>query len=113
MKSKISTEAKLVSLPWSNGNMSAKLWSVGEKTIACVPELGLHCYGANQTEVLFRLFTVLLKYYRQLKAHKHRLGQRGLMHLDLLSLWINGIEDRMRLKNVDKQLVTVGRHTFS
>ena len=113
MKTKISTEAKVVSLPWSNGNMSAKLWTVGEKTIACVPELGLHCYGANQSEVLFRLFTVLLKYYRQLNVHRGRLGRRGHVHLELLSDWMNGVEDRMRLRNVDRELVIAGRHTFS
>ncbi len=113
MRSKVCTEAKVVSLPWSNGNMSAKLWSVGEKTIACVPELGLHCYGSGQSEVLFRLFTVLLKYYRQLKMHRSRLGKRGQAHLELLSDWINGVEERMRLRTFDKELVTAGRHTFS
>src|SRR5271156_5019247 len=92
MKSNVSSEAKVVSLPWSNGNMSAKLWTVGKKTIACVPELGLHCYGASQSEALFRLFTVLLKYYRQLRTFKHRLGHRGLSHLELLSGWIAGME---------------------
>ena len=112
MKSKECTETKVVSLPWSNGNMSAKLWTVGEKTIACVPELGLHCYGASQSEVLFRLFTVLLKYYRQLKLHRSRLGERGRAHLDLLSDWINGVEDRMRLRNIDREPVIAGRHTF-
>lgn len=113
MKSNESSEAKVVSLPWSNGNMSAKLWTVGEKTIACVPELGLHCYGASQSEALFRLFTVLLKYYRQLKVHRSRLGKRGRGHLELLSGWIIGVEDRMRLRTFDKELVTAGRHTFS
>jgi hypothetical protein len=113
MKSNISNDAKIVSLPWSNGNMSAKLWTVGEKTIACVPELGLHCYGTNQSEALFRLFTVLLKYYRQLKVHRHRLGSRGRGHLTLLSDWIIGVESRMRLRTFDKELVTAGRHTFS
>ena len=113
MKSKIHTKVKVVSLPWSNGNMSAKLWTVGEKTIACVPELGLHCYGANQSEVLFRLFTVLLKYYRQLKIHKNRLRKRGELHLELLSDWVNGMEERMRLPALDKELVLVGRGTVS
>ncbi len=113
MKSNAANEAKTVSLPWSNGNMSAKLWTVGKKTVACVPELGLHCYGANQSEALFRLFTVLLKYYRQLKFHRTRLGKRGRGHLDLLSGWIIGVEDRMRLRNFDKELVTAGRRTYS
>jgi hypothetical protein len=113
MKSKTCKRVKIVSLPWSNGNMSAKLWSVGEKTIACVPELGLHCYGINQSAALFRLFTVLLKYYRQLKVYKTRLGKRGQAHLELLSDWIIGVEDRMRLRTFDKELVTAGRHTIS
>lgn len=110
MNSQASSEVKVVSLPWSDGNMSARLWTTGSKTVACVPELGLHCYGANQSEVLFRLFTVLLKYYRQLKAYKTRLGERGQIHLKLLSQWIDGIEDRMRLRNTGKELVITGRH---
>jgi hypothetical protein len=113
MKSKVCTEAKVVSLPWSNGNMSAKLWSVGKKTIACVPELGIHCYGTSQSEVLFRLFTVLLKYHRQLNIHKARLGKRGQVHLDLLTNWMNGIEERMRLRNFDSDLVIAGKHTLN
>jgi len=111
MKSKVCAEAKVVSLPWSNGAMSAKLWRRGGKTIACVPELGLHCYGTSQSEALFRLFTVLLKYYRQLKLYRNQLGRRGQGHLQLLSDWVTGVEDRMRLRGPGKELVTTGRHS--
>jgi len=103
-KPKIST----ASLPWSNGAMSARIWHSGKKTIACVPELGLYCYGSGESEALFRLFTVLLKYYRQLRAFKHRLGHRGLSHLELLSGWIAGMEDCMRLRNEEISLVMAG-----
>jgi hypothetical protein len=96
------------SLPWSNGAMSARVWRFGKRTIACVPELGLYSYGINQSEALFRLFTVLLKYYRQLRAFKHRLGERGLSHLELLSGWIAGMEDCMRLRNKEISLVMAG-----
>ncbi len=112
MKSKVCSQAKIVSLPWSNGAMSAKVWLCGGKTIACVPELGLHCYGESESETLFRLFTVLLKYYRQLRAYSPRLGNRGHKHLQLLSNWIAGIENRMRLRNSAPEPVTAGRHRF-
>ena len=96
------------SLPWSNGAMSARVWRFGQRTIACVPELGLYCYGVNQSEALFRLFTVLLKYYRQLRMFKERLGHRGLSHLELLSGWIIGMEDCMRLRKREISLVMAG-----
>lgn len=85
--------------------MSARVWRSGKRTVACVPELGLYCYGINQSEALFRLFTILLKYYRQLRAFRHRLGQRGLSHLELLSSWIAGIENCMRLRTQEINLV--------
>ncbi len=112
MKAKVSTQAKVVSLPWSNGVMSAKVWRRSGKTIACVPELGLHCYGKSESEASFRLFTVLLKYYRQLKDHQNRLGKRGQGHLELLSNWMIGIEDRMRLRTIGPELVLAGKHRF-
>jgi hypothetical protein len=112
MKSKICKQAKVVSLPWSNGTMSAKVWHRGGKTIACVPELGLHCYGKSESEASFRLFTVLLKYYRQLRVHRNRIGKRGQGHLELLSDWMTGIENRMRLRTVESDLVTTGSHRF-
>lgn len=93
--------------------MSARVWRSGKATVACVPELGLYSYGVNQSEALFRLFTVLLKYYRQLRAFKPRLGHKGLSHLELLSNWIAGMEDCMRLRNQEISLVMAGsgRHS--
>jgi hypothetical protein len=87
---------KEVVLPWSDGLMSARLWRSGNRTIAGVPELGLHCYGDSQTEAVFRLFTTLLKYYRQLKAFKSRLSRRGLEHFELLSGWVESIEGKIK-----------------
>lgn len=98
-------QISVASLPWSNGAMSARVWRFGKRTIACVPELGLYCYGVSQSEALFRLFTILLKYYRQLHAFKHRLGQRGLAHLELLSSWVAGMEERMKLRTKEINLV--------
>ena len=85
-----------VALPWSDGSLSARLWMSGDRTVVGVPELGLHCYGASQPEAVFRLFNSLLKYYRQLKTYKSRLGERGLQHLELLTGWVNHIEERMK-----------------
>jgi hypothetical protein len=85
-----------VALPWSDGLLSARLWHSGERTIAGVPELGLHCYGNSQTEAVFRLFTTLLKYYRQLKTFKSRLSRRGMEHFVLLSFWVESIEAKMK-----------------
>src|SRR6516162_1471066 len=87
---------KEVALPWSDGMLSARLWQSGKRTIAGVPELGLHCYGDSQTEAVFRLFTTLLKYYRQLKAFKSRLSRRGLEHFELLSGWVESIEGKIK-----------------
>lgn len=88
-----------VVLPWSNGLLSARLWQSGQRAVVGVPEIGLHCYGNSQTEAVFRLFTSLLKYYRQLKAFKYRLGEKGLAHLELLSKWVNGIENKMKVSS--------------
>jgi glutathionyl-hydroquinone reductase len=96
MKRPKSSYLKEVVLPWSDGLMSARLWRCGERTIAAVPELGLHCYGDSQTEAVFRLFTTLLKYYRQLKAFKSRLNSRGLEHFELLSGWVESIEGKIK-----------------
>lgn len=87
--------AREVALPFSDGTLSARIWQSGPRTIAGVPELGLHCYGQSQTEAVFRLFTILLKYYRQLKAFKSRLSQRGLEHFELLSGWVESIESKL------------------
>jgi hypothetical protein len=85
----------VVSLPWSDGLLTANLWSVGDKMVVGVPELGLHCYGKSQSEAVLRLFSSLLKYYRQLKTYKSRLSGRPLEHLELLTHWVQGIEQRM------------------
>lgn len=74
---------------------------VGHRTVAGVPELGLHCYGSSQPEAVFRLFTSLLKYYRQLKTFRSRLTQRGLDHLELLTAWVNHIEEHMKAPSLD------------
>ncbi|HEY9677912.1 MAG TPA: hypothetical protein V6C76_07875 [Drouetiella sp.] len=102
-------EVHEVALPWSDGTLSAKLWIVGEKAVVGVPEIGLHCYGKSQTEAVFRLFTSLLKYYRQLKAYKDRLPERGLAHLELLSGWVQSIEDRMKAPKLEHNVVSMGR----
>src|ERR1700738_1702317 len=95
------SEVHEVALPWSDGTLSARLWHAGERTVVGVPELGLHCYGNSQTEAVFRLFTSLLKYYRQLKLFRNRLPARGLEHLELLSGWVQSIEDRMKAPTLE------------
>lgn len=84
-----------VALPWSDGSLSARLWRSRDRYVVGVPELGLHCYGESESEAVFRLFSALLKYYRQLRSYKNRLGERGLEHLKLLSVWVEGVERRM------------------
>lgn len=95
MKLTKNQEVREVPLPFSDGLLSAKLWKVKNRFVASVPELGLSCYGESDTEASFRLFTALLKYYRQLKAHKEKLGEKGRHHLEILSKWMEGIERRM------------------
>jgi len=84
-----------VALPWSDGSLSARLWQSRGRIVVGVPELGLHCYGSTQSEAVFRLFSSLLKYYRQLKAYKTRLSVRGLEHLRLLAGWVESVERKM------------------
>jgi hypothetical protein len=98
-----------VALPWSDGLLSARLWVCGDRTVVGVPELGLHCYGASQAEAVFRLFNSLLKYYRQLKAFRTRLPEKGMQHLELLSAWVSHIEDRMKAPAVDTKIVQLSR----
>jgi hypothetical protein len=98
-----------VSLPWSDGLLSARISHRGGRTIAGVPELGLHCYGNSQTEAVFRLFTTLLKYYRQLKTFRGRLGVKGELHLQLLSSWVEAIENKMKLKVEEKKVVALSK----
>jgi hypothetical protein len=109
MKQFSQQEVHEVSLPWSDGTLSARLWLVGERTVVGVPEIGLHCYGKSQTEAVFRLFTSLLKYYRQLKLYKNRLPQRGLEHLELLTGWVQSIEERMKAPQLEANVVSIGR----
>ncbi|SRR5579875_772465 len=90
-----SKKVKEVTLPWSDGSLSARLWQIGKRSVVGVPELGLHCYGSSQSEAVFRLFTALLKYYRQLSTYRDRLGDNGLRHLQLLSGWVRSLEARM------------------
>lgn len=98
-----------VKLPWSDGSLSARLWHAGDRTVVGVPELGLHCYGESEPEAVFRLFTSLLKYYRQLKAYKNRLPEKGRAHehLELLSGWVRSIEERMKAPSLDPTPSTV------
>ncbi len=104
MKTKKS-EIQVIALPWSDGLLSAHLWNVGEKTVVGVPELGLHCYGKSQPEAVLRLFSALLKYYRQLKAFKSRLSSRALVHLELLTHWVGGIEKKMTARSAEPSQV--------
>jgi hypothetical protein len=87
-----------VTLPFSDGSLSARLWESRGRIVVGVPQLGLHCYGSSKEEAGFRLFTSLIKYYGQLKANRKKLGERGLEHLELLCQWIEGIEQRMMLR---------------
>lgn len=105
MKRVKSFEVREVALPWSEGLLSARLWKAGSKTVVGVPELGLRCYGESEPEAVFRLFTTLLKYYRQLKLFRERLGERGLQHLELLSGWVEAIENRMKAPTPDPDKV--------
>lgn len=84
-----------VALPWSDGSLSARMWQAGKRVVVGVPELGLHCYGTTQSEAVFRLFTSLLKYYRQLKKNRAKLNDRGVEHLRLLRKWVEAVEIRM------------------
>lgn len=105
MRQSNKTNYREVALPWSDGSLSARLWQVGSRTVVGVPELGLHCYGVSESEAVFRLFNSLLKYYRQLKTFKKRLPQKGLNHLELLTGWVNHIEEKMRAPSTDSRVV--------
>jgi|GEM_PF-949894 hypothetical protein len=114
MKISDSASIREVSLPFSDGLMSAKVWTAGERSVVLVPELGLFCYGKNDAQAAFRLFTTLLKYYRQLRAHKERLGERGLQHLEVLAGWVRAIETRMTEGSTISDRLTsriIGRHS--
>jgi len=109
MKNDHNSAYREVALPWSDGSLSARLWMIGTRTVVGVPELGLHCYGASETEAVFRLFTSLLKYYRQLKTFRSRLSAKGLDHLQLLSGWVSHIENRMKAPAAERTVVPLGR----
>lgn len=96
-----------VALPFSDGLLSARLWQAGDRSVVGVPELGLHCYGDTESEAVFRLFTTLLKYYRQLKAHEEKLGERGLEHLAQLKNWVAGIEKRMTASPIESRVLSL------
>lgn len=98
MNSAVDAQITVVDLPWSHGLLSARLWSAGARKVVGVPELGLHCYGVTQSEAVFRLFTSLLKYYRQLKANRDSLPEKAARHLELLSVWVSEIERKMTQK---------------
>ncbi|HEY9787608.1 MAG TPA: hypothetical protein V6D17_19630 [Candidatus Obscuribacterales bacterium] len=109
MKRESKQKLKEVSLPWSDGTLSARLWKSGNRVVVGVPELGLHCYGKTQPEAVFRLFTQLLKYYRQLRQYESRLGERGIHHLSLLKSWVESIEERMKAPQIDNNVVAISR----
>ena len=95
MKRTIKSAAREVPLPFSDGLLSAKLWQAHDRYVVGVPELGLCCYGNSETEASFRLFTTLIKYYRQLKAFQERLTEKGKKDLVVLSHWMQAIENRL------------------
>lgn len=81
-------------VPWSDGSLSARLCQKGKNVMVSVPELDLCCYGRSQSEALMRLFSNLLKYYNELKD-KDNLSLRQAAHLQLLKIWVKGIEKKM------------------
>ncbi len=96
-----------VALPFSNGELRAVTWKKGRRVVVGVPELGLHCYGTSEREVVFRLFTALLKYYRQLKSHKQKLNAKGVNDLQLLRQWVEGIENRLTARQETAEIVSL------
>jgi hypothetical protein len=98
------TEAKTtaewnVELPWSDGTMSAKLWIKGKRIVVGVPELDILCTGKTQSEAVFRLFTTLLKYYKDLKAVP-KLDERQQEHMRLLTVWVESVQRKMTLREL-------------
>lgn len=107
MKRTNENEVREIPLPFSNGLLSAKLWKANNRYVAGVPELGLTCFGRSDTEASFRLFATLVKYFRQLKANKSRLKERGLDHLQKLTRWMDGVEARMAPQPTESKLVSM------
>lgn len=89
------TNLKEVALPFSNGLMSAKMWKAHGMYVVGVPELGIHCYGSSEQESAFRLFTSLLKYYRQLNSNQEKITEKGKSDLEFLKVWVKEIEKKM------------------
>lgn len=111
MTAKKRKSIKEVPLPFSNGLLSAKLFEVNSRFVVTVAELGLSCWGKSESEASFRLFTTLIKYFRQLNAHQDKLNDKALAHLSILREWMNGIEEHMR-EPQPRKLALVGRpHT--
>lgn len=108
MTAKKRKSIKEVPLPFSNGLLSAKLFEVNSRFVVTVTELGLSCWGKSESEASFRLFTTLIKYFRQLNAHQDKLNDKALLHLSILREWMNGIEEHMR-EPQPRKLVLVGR----
>lgn len=112
MKSKIIGAMREVPLPFSDGLLKAKLWQTRSaggsiRFVVGVPDLGLSCFGASDTEASFRLFTALIKYYRQLKLHREKLSEKGLRDLSVLTDWMQGIEARMASHPLEGRLVAL------
>jgi hypothetical protein len=82
-------------LPWSNGLLSARAWQKGERTVVSVPELDILCTGKTQSEAVFRLFSILLKYYNELKSKSLPLSDKDAHRLQLLSTWVQSVEKKM------------------
>lgn len=108
MTAKKRKSIKEVPLPFSNGLLSAKLFEANSRFVVSVSELGLSCWGKSESEASFRLFTALIKYYRQLKAHPDKLNDKALVHLSILREWMNGIEERMAAPQ-PRKLALVGK----
>ncbi len=88
------TDVWNVALPWSDGSLSAKLWKKGKRVVVGVPELDIMCTGNSQSEAVFRLFTTLLKYHKELKS-AGELDERQQEHMRLLKGWVRSVEQRM------------------
>ncbi len=84
-----------VDLPFSNGLIAARMWKAHDRFVVGVPQLGLHCYGRSEQEAAFRLFTTLLKYYRQLKNNQKKITEKGTRDLEILRRWVEEIERKM------------------
>lgn len=87
-------------MPWSDGSLSARLWQKGRRTVVGVPELDIFCTGKSQSEAIFRLFTMLLKYHRQLKSSQTPLSVREQEHMRLLKDWVESVERKMTCREL-------------